>query len=181
MHGKMLLTEKIKSTVRDVEGYPRPGIVFKDITPVLANAPLVREIIQEMVRRFAGIHVDVVAGIEARGFILGSLLAYELGCGFVPVRKTGRLPYKTARQRYDLEYGSSEIEVHTDSISPGASVLIHDDLLATGGTACAAGKLVQRLGGNPVGFSFLINLGFLPGAENIQEQFGVAPDFLIKY
>lgn len=177
----MLLTDQIKSTIRDVEGYPKPGIVFKDITPVLADPVLVKQIIQAMLSRFVDRKIDAVAGIEARGFILGSILAHELGCSFVPVRKAGRLPFKTSRQQYELEYGTAEIEVHTDAIRPGGNILIHDDLLATGGTACAAGKLVQGLGGQLAGFSFLINLGFLPGARTIKEQFGVTPDFLIKY
>ncbi len=177
----MPLTEKIKSAVRDVEGYPKPGILFKDITPVLSDPSLVREIVQTIVARFASQHIDVVAGIEARGFILGAVLAHALDCAFVPVRKAGRLPYKTTRQSYELEYGSAEIEVHTDAIKPGARVLVHDDLLATGGTAGAAGKLIERLGGKLAGFSFLINLGFLPGEQRLTEQFGLVPDYLIKY
>ena len=177
----MPLTDKIKSAVRDVEGYPKPGILFKDITPVLGDPSLVREIVQNMVARFVPQHIDVVAGIEARGFILGAVLAHALDCAFVPVRKAGRLPYKTTRQSYELEYGSAEIEVHTDAIKPGARVLVHDDLLATGGTAGAAGKLIERLGGKLAGFSFLINLGFLPGEQRLTEQFGLVPDYLVKY
>jgi adenine phosphoribosyltransferase len=177
----MLLVEKIKSTIRDVSGYPRPGIVFKDITPVLADPRLVHDVVDHIVSRYRGAGVDVVAGIEARGFIFGGMVAHALGCGFVPVRKAGKLPYHTRRQKYDLEYGSAEIEVHVDAIKPGSRVLIHDDLLATGGTAGAAGKLVRDLGGEVVGFSFLVNLGFLAGEAVLTEEFGIAPDFLIKY
>lgn len=177
----MLLIDQIKSTIRDVEDYPRAGIVFKDITPILSDPFLVKGIISLMAERFQKKRIDAIAGIEARGFILGSILAHQLGCSFIPVRKAGRLPYQTRRQKYDLEYGTAEIEVHTDAIKPGSNVLVHDDLLATGGTACAAGKLIRGLGGQVAGFSFLINLSFLPGAANLEEQFGLAPDFLIKY
>jgi adenine phosphoribosyltransferase len=109
------------------------------------------------------------------------MLAHELGCGFIPLRKSGKLPYTTLRQQYTLEYGTSEIEIHSDAVKPGSRVLVHDDLLATGGTASAAGKLITGMGGQLAGFLFLINLSFLPGAEIIAEEFGVAPDFLVKY
>ena len=177
----MSLTDQLKSTIRDVEGYPRPGIVFKDITPVLANAALTKSIVEHMASYYRDKQIDAIAAIEARGFILGSILAHELACSFIPVRKTGKLPYTTRRQRYDLEYGSAEIEMHTDAISAGSRVLIHDDLLATGGTATAAGKLVKSFGGEIAGFSFLINLSFLPGSKLIEDEFGLPPDFLIKY
>lgn len=177
----MDVIQKIKSTIRDVDGYPRPGIVFRDITPVLADPELTREIVDAMASLYRDKRIDVVAGIEARGFIFGSILAHELGCGFAPVRKSGKLPYHTRRERYELEYGSAEIEVHTDAFKKGNRVLIHDDLLATGGTATAAGKLVSSFGAEVAGFSFLINLGFLPGEQNIIKAFGLTPDFLIKY
>ena len=177
----MRLTEKLRNTIRDVEGYPKPGIVFKDITPVLADAGLVRDIVSEIGRTFRRERVTAVAGIEARGFILGSLLAQDLGCGFIPVRKSGKLPFQTRRQQYELEYGTAEIEMHADAVKPGDKVLIHDDLLATGGTACAAGKLVRSFGGEVAGFSFLINLSFLPGAGVLEEHFGLVPHFLVKY
>ena len=177
----MSLTDQLKLTIRDVEGYPKPGIVFKDITPVLANPGLMRSIIAYMVGFYRDKRIDAVAAIEARGFILGSILAHELGCSFIPVRKTGKLPYTTKKQRYDLEYGSAEIEMHTDAVRPGSRVLVHDDLLATGGTAAAAGRLVKSFGGEIAGFSFLINLSFLPGSDVIQDEFGVEPDFLVKY
>ena len=177
----MFLSDRIRSAIRDVEDYPRPGIVFKDITPVLADAALTRDIVGFMVDAYRDKSIDVVAAIEARGFILGSILAYELGCKFVPVRKAGKLPYTTHKRRYDLEYGAAEIEIHTDAIDPGSRVLIHDDLLATGGTAVAAGKLVQESGGDIAAFSFLVNLSFLPGAALINEEFQVEPDYLLKY
>jgi adenine phosphoribosyltransferase len=177
----VLLSDQLKSTIRDVHGYPKPGIVFKDITPVLADPKLMKQTIRFMVDRYRDTKPDVVAGIEARGFILGSILAHELGCRFVPIRKAGKLPFTTRKEGYDLEYGSAVIEVHTDAVRPGDQVLIHDDLLATGGTACAAGRLVKSLGGEISAFSFLINLSFLPGAGMIQDQFGISPDFLIKY
>ena len=177
----MLLFDRIKSAIRDVEGYPRAGIVFKDITPVLSDPSLTRDIIQYMADLYRDKKIDAVAGIEARGFILGSMLAHELGCGFLPVRKAGKLPHTTLKQQYTLEYGMAEIEIHTDAVAPGKRVLVHDDLIATGGTASAAGQLIRGLGGELAGFLFLINLTFLPGARNIEEQFGLAPDFLIKY
>lgn len=177
----MSTTTRLKSTIRDVPDYPRPGIIFKDITPVLSDPQLTRDIVAHMVERYGGMRIDAVAAIEARGFIFGAMLAQALECAFVPVRKAGKLPFHTRKKRYDLEYGTSEIEIHNDAFEEGARVLIHDDLLATGGTACAAGELVQSLGATLVGYSFLINLSFLPGAANIAEQFGLDPDFLVKY
>lgn len=177
----MTLSDQVKSTIRDVNGYPKPGIVFKDITPVLADPKLMKNIVGFMVGRYRDSRIDGVAGIEARGFILGSILAHELGCSFIPVRKAGKLPFETRKERYDLEYGSAEIEMHTDAVSPGSRILIHDDLIATGGTATAAGRLVKGFGGEIAGFSFVINLSFLPGEALIKEEFGIAPDFLIKY
>lgn len=177
----MLLEERIKATIRDVPDYPQPGIIFKDITPVLSDPGLTREVVAHMVDRYRPLKIDAVAAIEARGFILGGVLAHSLGCAFIPVRKAGKLPFHTRKQRYDLEYGTSEIEVHKDALNVGDRVLVHDDLLATGGTACAAGQLVRGAGATVVGFSFLINLSFLAGARNISEQFGLEPDFLVKY
>lgn len=178
---RMSLSARIRSAIRDVEGYPKPGIVFKDITPVLADAVLTRDIVAFMVAAYRDRAIDAVAAIEARGFILGSILAYELGCSFVPVRKVGKLPYSTRKKRYDLEYGTAEIEIHTDGIKPGSRVLVHDDLLATGGTAMAAGKLVKESGADIAAFSFLVNLGFLSGADAIMEEFSIKPDFLLEY
>lgn len=177
----MTLTDRIKSAIRDVHGYPKPGIVFKDITPVLADPKLMHEIIDVLVSKYCDQNIEAVAAIEARGFILGSILAHRLGCAFIPVRKAGKLPYQTRRVKYDLEYGTSEIEIHADACETVSRILIHDDLLATGGTARAAGRLIQDVGAEVVGFSFLINLTFLPGQAILEEEFGMVPNSLIKY
>ena len=177
----MNLEDKVKSIVRDVKDYPKTGILFKDITPHLAKPELVREISVEIARHFKDQSIDAIAAVEARGFIFGSILAQELRCAFVPMRKSGKLPYQTLSQEYALEYGSAAVEVHVDAIKPGWKVLIHDDLLATGGTAGAAANLVKKLGGELAGFSFLINLTFLPGEKNLYQQFGLKPQYLISY
>lgn len=177
----MELSEKIKQTVRDVRDYPKPGIIFKDITPVLSDPALLRQIVKEIVEEFKSKHIDAVASTEARGFIFGSILAHELNCGFIPVRKAGKLPYKTRSRQYDLEYGSASIEMHEDAVRPGARVLVHDDLLATGGTAGATAALIEDLGGVVAGFSFVINLSFLPGEKILQKRFGIKPHYLATY
>ncbi|MBX2946112.1 MAG: adenine phosphoribosyltransferase [Cyclobacteriaceae bacterium] len=177
----MLLEEKIKSAIRDVIDYPKPGIVFKDITPVLANPDLLRLTVDEMAKHFRHQHVDAIAAVEARGFILGGILARELNCSFIPVRKVGKLPYTTVAEKYTLEYGTAAVEMHVDAIQKGWNVLVHDDLLATGGTAAAAARLVKQSGGLVAGFSFLINLSFLPGYERLSREFGVNPDCLVTY
>lgn len=177
----MSLQDKLKHTIRDVADYPKPGILFKDITPVLADPVLLREIVSYLKEDLKSLNIDAIAGVEARGFILGSILAHEIGCSFIPVRKAGKLPYKKVRQEYSLEYGTAAVEMHEDAVSPGARVLIHDDLLATGGTAGAAGEMVKGLGGIIVGFSFLINLSFLPGEQKLVERFGVKPRYLIEF
>lgn len=177
----MSLTDQIKSTIRDIQDYPKPGILFRDITPVLANPVLSKQVAGAMAALYRDKNIDLVAGIEARGFIFGAMLAHELGCGFVPIRKAGKLPYRTRSERYGLEYGTAEIEVHVDAFSKGDRVIIHDDVLATGGTACAAGRLVGNSGAEIVAFSFLISLSILPGTENVMKEFGITPDFLIKY
>jgi adenine phosphoribosyltransferase len=178
---QMLLTDKIKSAVRDVKDYPKPGIVFKDITPVLSDPLLVREITREFADLWRPKGIDAIAAVEARGFIFGSILAHELNCRFIPVRKAGKLPFTTRKQEYALEYGTACIEMHTDAIMPGWNVLIHDDLLATGGTAAAAAQMVQDFGARIAGFSFLINLGFLPGESYLLQRFGIKPDYLVTY
>lgn len=177
----MHVSEKVKQTIRDVRDYPKPGIVFKDITPVLADPSLFREVVREMVKSLETQKIDAVAAVEARGFIFGSVLAHELKCGFIPVRKAGKLPYKTRSQKYDLEYGTAAIEMHQDAFVKGSRVLVHDDLLATGGTAGATATLIKDLGGVVAGFSFLINLSFLPGEQNLTERFGVKPQYLVSY
>ena len=177
----MELTDKIKQSIRDVRDYPKPGVVFKDITPLLANPALVQDVVKKIVEEFRSMKIDAVAATEARGFIFGSILAHELGCAFIPVRKAGKLPYKTQQQRYELEYGSAAVEMHVDAVRPGWRVLVHDDLLATGGTAGATAGLVEALQGVVAGFSFVINLSFLPGEVSLQQRFGVKPHYLVSY
>lgn len=162
-----MIEAKIKKTLRDVADFPKPGIIFKDITPVLQDTVLCKEITQELALQLKGITIDVVAGIESRGFLFGMALAQELNVPFVPIRKVGKLPHKTIQQSYDLEYGSATLEVHEDAFFSGQQVLIHDDLLATGGTVVAASKLVEQLGAKVCAYSFLINLDFLNGKERL--------------
>lgn len=162
-----MLEHKIKEKLRDVPDFPKKGIVFKDITPVLQDPELCREIVDAMKEELSGLTIDVVAGIESRGFLFGMALAQALNIPFVPVRKAGKLPYKTVQQSYDLEYGTATIEIHEDAIAAGQKVLIHDDLLATGGTVEATSKLINVLGGEIVGYSFLIKLGFLSGVSRL--------------
>ncbi len=176
-----MLEEQIRRSIRDVQDYPKPGVLFKDITPLMSDPELFRSITAEMASRLQGTRIDAIAAVEARGFIFGSVLAHELGCRFIPVRKAGKLPYKTRSIEYSLEYGSAKIEMHEDAIEPGWNVLIHDDVLATGGTAAAAGQLVKNFNANLVGFSFLLNLSFLPGKEVLTKQFGLMPNYLVEY
>ncbi|HZY78173.1 MAG TPA: adenine phosphoribosyltransferase [Cyclobacteriaceae bacterium] len=177
----MQLANSIKAIVRDVHDFPKPGIVFKDITPVLAEPVIRKEIIHAIVNNFKAHNLDAVAGIEARGFILGSLIAQELNLPFIPIRKSGKLPYKSLREEYALEYGTAAIEIHEDAVGPGDRVLIHDDLLATGGTALAAGQLVKKSGAIVAGFSFLINLTFLPGESRLRNSFDLKPFSVVHY
>lgn len=162
-----MLEEKIKSAVRDVLDFPKEGIVFKDITPILKDTELCSEILDELVSKLSKTKIDVIAGVESRGFFFGLMLACRLGVPFVPLRKLGKLPYKTIKQEYRLEYGSTSIEMHEDAIERGQHVLIHDDLLATGGTMEAASRLIERQGGIIAGYAFLISLEFLNGKEKL--------------
>ena len=164
-----MIAEKIKEAIRDVADFPKPGIVFKDITPILKDPQLCKEIAKALAQQVNGLNIDVVAGIESRGFLFGLALALELNVPFVPVRKAGKLPYRTIQQSYNLEYGSATLEVHEDAFSPGQNVLIHDDLLATGGTVVAASSLVEKLGANVAGYSFLISLDFLNGKDRLKQ------------
>lgn len=164
--------------IRDVPDFPKPGILFKDITPLLLNPEAFAAAISQMAIPYRERPVDVVVGIESRGFIFGAALALALGVGFVPVRKPGKLPYETISVDYELEYGTDRVEMHTDAIRGGQRVALIDDLLATGGTMCAACQLVEKLGGNIAGISFLIELGFLNGREKLK---GYALHALISY
>ncbi len=175
-----MLAEKIKHTIRDVADFPKPGIVFKDITPILKDPVLCKEIAQELAKQVKHLNIDVVAGIESRGFLFGLALAQQLNVPFVPIRKAGKLPYKTIRQSYNLEYGSATLEVHEDAFEPGQKVLIHDDLLATGGTVVAASKLVQQLEAEVTGYSFIISLDFLNGRERLN-KFSTETFTLVSY
>jgi adenine phosphoribosyltransferase len=159
--------DHIRATIRDVPDFPKPGILFKDITPVLADAKLLSRAIDGMIDATGVLTVDKVVGIDARGFIFGSLIAARLGAGFVPVRKKGKLPWKTRGVDYSLEYGTNSVEIHQDAIAPGESVLLADDLLATGGTASAALSLIQQSGGKVVASTFFIELSFLHGREKL--------------
>ncbi len=158
----------LKKLVRDVPGFPKPGIVFKDITTLTKDPQGFRAAVDSLVKHYRDEHIDVVVGIESRGFIFGAPVALELGVGFVPARKPGKLPAETVRAEYELEYGTDAIEMHRDAITPGQRVLIVDDLLATGGTAAAAARLVEELGGTVVGMAFLIDLSFLKGREKLE-------------
>lgn len=162
------LTQRIEQTVRDVNDFPKPGIVFKDITPVFLYPDLCRDIVDAFADQVRKWQPDAIVGVESRGFIFGLSLALELDIPFIPVRKKGKLPYKTVSYSYDLEYGSAEIEMHKDAIQPGWKVLVHDDLLATGGTAAAASELIQAQGATVAGYAFLINLSFLRGDDKLK-------------
>lgn len=157
----------IRRAIRDIPNFPKPGIVFKDITPLLASGALFGKTIDLLAQRYQSQRVDTVLGIESRGFIVGAALAYELGAGFSVVRKPGKLPYETHRASYALEYGTDTLEIHIDAIPPDARVVIADDLIATGGTAAATAELVSKLGGTVVECAFVIELSFLKGREKL--------------
>jgi adenine phosphoribosyltransferase len=162
-------TTELRAKIRDIKDFPTEGILFKDITTLLKDGPAFRYVIDELARQYRDSRVDVVVGIESRGFILAGPLAHQLGAGFVPVRKLGKLPGKTIEVEYELEYGRDALAVHEDGIRPGQRVLVVDDLLATGGTMAATLRLVQQLGGVVVGVAFLIELAFLNGRAKLPE------------
>jgi len=168
----------LRSKIRDVPDFPKPGIVFKDIMPLLADAESLEAAVDDLAEWAAPLDIDYVVGAEARGFILGSALAYKLGSGFVCARKPGKLPYLTVGAKYALEYGFDALEMHVDAVPKGARVLVHDDLLATGGTALALCELVEQLGGEVAGCSFLIELAFLGGRERLAPR---AAHALLRY
>ena len=157
----------LASYIRNVPDFPVPGIQFKDITTLLQDPVAFAAAVEAMLEQYGDHEIDVVVGIESRGFIWGAVLAYKLGAGFVPVRKPGKLPAETISATYTLEYGTNTLEMHWDAISPGQRVLVVDDLLATGGTAKATCELVEKLGGEVVGLAFLVELAFLPGREKL--------------
>ena len=159
----------LKEKIREIQGFPKKGVSFKDITPLLQDPGSFTEAVRRIADHYRMRKMNYVVSPESRGFILGAALAYELGVGFVPVRKPGKLPYKVERISYDLEYGKDEIEIHQDAIKPGDKVLVFDDVIATGGTARATCKLVERLGGKIIGVCFLIELTYLRGREKLAE------------
>jgi len=165
MHPEMV--EKLTSSIRDVPDFPKPGIVFKDITPILCDGALFGQAIELFLERCRTMRIDKIVCIDARGFLFGSAVAYELGLGLVPIRKKGKLPYKTERAAYTLEYGEAEMEMHIDSVSPGERIVLIDDLLATGGTSASAATLIRKVGGELVEAKFLIELEFLHGREKL--------------
>jgi adenine phosphoribosyltransferase len=161
------LQDRLNKTIRDIPDFPKPGILFKDITPILADPKLFRSTVDWFAEQHAGTHIDVVVGMESRGFLFGAPLAMDLSAAFVPARKPGKLPYQKIGVEYDLEYGSARLEMHKDAIHPGQRVLVVDDLLATGGTAKATIELIELLGGTVVACCFVVELGFLDGRAKL--------------
>ncbi|HEX9944976.1 MAG TPA: adenine phosphoribosyltransferase [Thermoanaerobaculia bacterium] len=170
--------DDLKAYIREVPDFPKPGILFYDITTLLQEPLALRMTVDRFVWLFARKRIDKVVGIESRGFMFGPIVAYDLNAGFVPVRKPGKLPYQKVRQSYELEYGTDTVEMHDDAIKPGEHVLVVDDLVATGGTALAAARMVESLGGTVSGFGFIIELTFLDGRKKLQ---GYEVESLIRY
>ena len=160
---------EIKNSIRNIPDYPKPGIQFKDITTAMKNPRVFAEIIETMAAHFKNKKIDYIVGIEARGFIFGAALAYKLGCGFVPVRKPGKLPAETIAEEYELEYGTDKLEIHKDALKKGDNIVIVDDLIAIGGTAAAAANLVKRLGADIAAFAFVIELEALKGTAKLRD------------
>lgn len=160
----------IEKYIRTIPDFPAKGVLFRDITPLLLHPQVVKELVAQMKKQWKSTPFDKIAAVESRGFIIGAILSYELGVGFVPIRKPGKLPYEKIEEHYDLEYGKSTLEMHTDAIEKGDKVLIHDDVLATGGTAAATSRLIKRCGGEVVGFTFIIELNFLKGRDKLNEH-----------
>ena len=159
---------RLEDWIRDIPDFPQKGVLFKDITPLLQNGPAFRAALDRLAAHYRGAGIEAVVGVESRGFIFGAPLAYLLNCGFIPVRKFGKLPSQTVSVEYALEYGTNVVEMHTDAIRPGQRVLIVDDLLATGGTVEAAMELVEKLGGHIAGIAFLVELAFLKGRQHLK-------------
>ncbi|MDA9807904.1 adenine phosphoribosyltransferase [Flavobacteriales bacterium] len=164
-----MISQKIHKVIREVPDFPKPGINFKDITTLLLDPILSNEIIDAFIERLKGKNIDAIVGVESRGFLFGFLLANKMGIPFIPIRKVGKLPGETLKYKYDLEYGSSEVEVHKLDIKKGWNIVVHDDLLATGGTACAASELIQKLGANVAAFTFVISLDYLNGSKKLEK------------
>ena len=175
----MSVENSVKAAIRDIKDFPKEGIIFKDITPIFQDPKLCSEIVDACVEQFKNIQVHAIACVEARGFFFGPMIAQKLNIPFVPIRKVGKLPYDTISHKYDLEYGSAEIEMHKDGIKEDWNVLIHDDLLATGGTAAAAAELISTVG-NVVGFSFMVDLTFLNG-KNVLNKYSDNIQSLVEY
>jgi len=175
-----MIEADIKRSIRDIHDFPKPGIVFKDITPILKDQALCTQIVDAFVSELKDLEFGAIAGIESRGFLFGLMLANRLNKPFIPIRKVGKLPHKTIQQSYELEYGSAIIEVHEDAFEPGSRILIHDDLLATGGTVEATSLLIEKMGGVIAGFSFIVSLDFLGGKEKL-ETFSEHVYTLAKY
>lgn len=174
------MTTDIASLIRAIPDYPKPGIMFRDVTTLMGDAAGLRETIHQLAEPYHNIGIEAVAGIEARGFILGGAIADRLGTGFVPIRKKGKLPYKAIGQDYELEYGTDIIEMHEDGVRPGERVLLVDDLIATGGTAAAAVKLLRRLEADIVGAAFIVDLPFLQGAKKLRGD-GIECHTLVEF
>ncbi|UCH84345.1 MAG: adenine phosphoribosyltransferase [Candidatus Latescibacterota bacterium] len=172
------MADELKRLIRDIPDFPKPGILFRDITPLLSDHAGFRLVVNTLKQRYEGRKIDKIAAIESRGFLFGTPLGYQLGVGVVPMRKPGKLPYKTIRESYALEYGEAALEIHKDAVRPGDQVLIMDDLLATGGTASAAVSLVEKLGGEVVEVCFVIELAGLNGRSRIE---GVPVFSLVSY
>ncbi len=162
-------TNDLKKTIREIAGFPKPGITFYDVTTLFRSGEAFRDVVERLAERYRDERIDAIAAIEARGFILGAALAARLGVGLVLVRKAGKLPHATESETYDLEYGRASIEVHRDQVGSGQRILVVDDVLATGGTAAAVGRVVTRLGGNLLGYAFLLEIGTLGGRERLGE------------
>ena len=166
----MSIEKKLRESIRDVENFPKPGILFKDISPIMLNPVLSGEVLDHLAAYYSDKNLDAIAGIESRGFLFGYPLAIRLGLPFILIRKAGKLPYDKISYAYELEYGSAVIEMHNDSLKVGDRVLIHDDLLATGGSAAAAASLIKKCGGEVAGFSFLVCLSFLNGRDKLENH-----------
>ena len=164
-----MISHKINAAVREVPDFPKPGVNFKDITTLLLDSDLSSEIINVFIDKLNGKKIDAIVGVESRGFLFGFLLASKLGIPFIPIRKVGKLPGETLRHKYDLEYGSAEVEIHKSDMKKGWNVVVHDDLLATGGTACAAAELIEDLGAKVTAFTFVISLDFLNGIQKLEQ------------